>query len=80
MATFRERLGALRREVKAMLEQDKRYGDAPLLLPRSCPTPIEPGAGGLGFGLNVADTGLNPKRIFSQSFNQFALKAAQQPE
>lgn len=70
-------LAATRKGVLAMLEQDRRYGNAPLLLPRSSRgvTPRD-ARQAPDLGLTTADAGIDTQRAYRQPFNQVALKAA----
>ncbi|UJJ56787.1 hypothetical protein [Rhodanobacter thiooxydans] len=75
--TLTQLLVATRKGVLAMLEQDRRYGNAPLLLPRSSRA-VTPRDGRLApdAGLTTADVGIDTQRAYRQPFNQLALKAA----
>lgn len=71
----------LQKGVHAMIEQDKRYGNAPLLLPRSSRGPAVSSSEGalIPTGLNLSDAGLDTSQVVRQKFNQVALKAAKLP-
>lgn len=74
-------LAATWKGVLAMLEQDQRYGNAPLLLPRSSRGVIAHDARlAPGTGLTTTDIGIDTQRAYLQPFNQLAIKASRHPK